>query len=142
MARVCQERGDQQGLNFWEYVVLVVGILKQDGMSDEEDGEVPMTVGGMTRNHAIKKILVVHWRHPWFRDLFRIVDSAPAVEQVLFHRAGHSRIIQLPVNEVTYRAPPTGLPMSVFRPEYLENLYPIDRQDLEISNRDIPVYNF
>ncbi|KAJ3725329.1 hypothetical protein C8R42DRAFT_575756, partial [Lentinula raphanica] len=142
MSRLCQERNDRQGLAFWDYVMHVVDTLKHDGMSDEEDGEVPMTVGGLSRNHGVKKIMVLHWRHPWFSDLFRIVDSAPAIEKLIFHRAGRAHILRIPVDEATFRPPPVGLSVSYFRPNYLENLYPVDRADLQISNIEIPVYNF
>lgn len=143
MIRGCRERGDQRGVDFWSYVLLVVEILEHYGMSEEEDGTVPVDFGGLLRDQVIKKVKILWWRHPWFRDLFEIVDSAPAVEKLLFHRAGGARVPRVRVLDVDRRQPPVGMPVSFFREGYLEGLLAIDRSDLKVREDEvIPVYNF
>lgn len=142
MIRVCRERNDKRGQEFWSYVLLVVDMLKTDGMSDEEDGTAAVNFGGFVRDHAVKKVLHLYWRHPWFRDLFEIVDSAPAVERLIFHRAGGPRMPRIRTDDISKRPPPTGLPEAFYRPEYLDGMLTVDREDLRISDAQVPVYNF
>lgn len=143
MIRACRERSDQRGVDFWSYVLLVVDILEHSGMSEEEDGTIPVDFGGLLRDQVIKKVKILWWRHPWFRELFEIVDSAPAVEKLLFHRAGGARVPRIRVNDVDHRQPPLEMPLSFFREGYLEGLLPIDRSDLKVREEEvIPVYNF
>lgn len=143
MIRVCRERNNQRGVDFWSYVLSVTNILVHDGMSDEENAEVPVRYGddgSLIRQQVVRKIPVLWWRHPWFEDLFKAVDSATGVERVIFHRAG--KLTRLRVPEVSYRPPPRGLPVSFFRQEYLDALLPVDRDELMMSDEQIPVYNF
>lgn len=137
-----RERGDQTAVDFWSYVLRVVELFKHDGMSDEEDAAVQTTTNGVTRVEQVKKIPILSWRHPWFRDLFKIVDSATGVERVLFYRAGTGKLARIRVDTVRHRNPPVGLPQSFFDRNYLNTLLEIDWEDLAISEVDIPVYNF
>lgn len=71
------------------------------------------------------------------------MDNAPVVEKLLFHRAGGARVPRVRVNDVDQCEPPVGVPLSFFRPGYLDSLLPIDRDDLKVAeNPVIPVYNF
>lgn len=146
MIRTCQERKDKTGVEFWTYLLGVLGHLGHEGMSEEENAEVPVRyAGGLVRQQPIKKILILWWRHPWIVDLFKIGDSAPVVERILFHRAGAQKIQRIRVNEVQHRPPPLGLPKSLFREDYLDNMLPVDRDDLKIletEDEQFPIYNF
>ncbi|KAJ3753864.1 hypothetical protein FB446DRAFT_607317, partial [Lentinula raphanica] len=142
MVRHCRERNDHAGLTFWRYVLQVLDALGHDGMSDEEGTEIDVNNQGFVRKHPAKKILVLYWRHPWFRDLFQRVDSAPAVEKLIFRRSRSSRMPRIAVSQQSQRPPPKGLPVTFFRPQYLESLLAVDKEDLQISDKRVEVFNF
>lgn len=112
MIEACEQKGDDQGLKFWRDVLSAVDILTVDGMSDEEDG--------IDGDEQVRYVKDLDFRHPDFRTLLKKVDKTRTTETTIFTRIGRKSLRRVYVSQTTSRSPPSGLPSSFYRPEYLE----------------------
>ncbi|KAJ3765137.1 hypothetical protein FB446DRAFT_655660 [Lentinula raphanica] len=133
MLGVCRERGDQSGVDFWSYGLNVTEILGDNGMSDEEDDTREVEVEGIKVKQNVKVVLHLYWRHPDLDDLFKLMDTAPALEKLIFHRAGAGRIPRVRSNKLSHRSPPTDLPREFFREDFLAPLFPHELMELKLA---------
>ena len=122
MIRVCRDRNNVEGEEFWTYVLMLTQMLGPQGMSDEEDADQPVTRGAVTIQEPVKAILDLEFRNPYFRRLFEVVDSTKILERMIFNRLGKEPMKRVRIELVSNRSPPNGLPKSFFNPRYLEKL--------------------
>lgn len=117
MIQAMRERDDQEGLEMWQYVLNCLHRLRHEGMSDEESGEDEVDVGGHKTRVRVRKVLVLVWRHPTFKDLFALLDQMREVEASIFSQQGRPRIVRIRIEKQsnTPRNPPKHLPKSFFR---------------------------
>ncbi|KAJ3872037.1 hypothetical protein F5051DRAFT_339972 [Lentinula edodes] len=142
MIKVCRERGDPAGVEFWSYALNVNEILGDQGQSDEEDTTIDVDIEGVVVKQSVKKVLRVYWRHPWLESLFRIMNQAPALEKLIFHRAGAKRIPRIYSDTISHRAPITGYPREFFREAFLSALLPHDIAALNLAEYSFPLADF
>ncbi|KAJ3751988.1 hypothetical protein EV361DRAFT_180950 [Lentinula raphanica] len=142
MLGVCRERGDQSGVDFWAYGLNVTEVLGDNGMSDEEDDAREVEVEGVKVKQNVKVILQSYWRHPDLNDLFKLMDQAPVLEKLIFHRAGAGRIPRIRSNKLSHRSPPTDLPREFFREEFLAPLFPHEVMELKLAEYTFQRVNF
>ncbi|KAJ3726402.1 hypothetical protein DFJ43DRAFT_566240 [Lentinula guzmanii] len=117
MLKVCRERNDQAGVQFWSYALSALEILGDPGMSDEEDSSVEVEVEGVIVKQSVKKVKRSYWRAPQVEDLCRVMDTAPALEILIFHKASR-----------------TWPPRDFYRKEFLDSLMPHEVADLRLAD--------
>lgn len=123
-------------MDFWGYALKALDILRHDGMSDEEDFSEDIVVEGVPTQRKVRKVKVLWFRHELFSDLFKKIDEAREVEELIFTQAGRTRIPRKRVQTIVNREPPKGLPKSVFRPEYLDALSKYEIEELELAKEE------
>ncbi|KAF5323820.1 hypothetical protein D9758_018778 [Tetrapyrgos nigripes] len=57
-------------------------------------------------------------------------------------RTNHLERIRHPDTKIVVKKPPRHLPQSFFKPEYLAGLQEFEKEDLDLSKRDIAVYDW
>lgn len=143
MIQVMRERDDQEGLEMWQYVLKCLHKLQHEGMSDEESGEDEVTIGGEKTRIRLRKVLVLVWRHPSFKELFALLDHTREAEASIFSQQGRPKIVRVRVEKqsTTSRTPPKHLPKSFFKPEWLLEMgkFPFKIEELKLSSKDIPI---
>ncbi|KAJ3974030.1 hypothetical protein EV361DRAFT_764199, partial [Lentinula raphanica] len=107
-----RSEGDQEGLQFWSYILDSLNLLTYEGMSDEETGF------DEDSGESLKFVLKPLYRHEDFGLLFKYVDSVPASYPDLFHRTGTKRWKRVATPFYTAREAPTHLPSSFYRDGY------------------------
>lgn len=144
MIQAMRERDDQEGLAMWQYVLQCLHKLQHEGMSDEESGEDEVVVGGEKNRVRLRKVLVLVWRHPTFKELFALVDSTREAEASIFSQQGRPRLLRIRVekNSTNSCTAPKRLPKSFFRPEWLAEMgkYPFKIDALKLSSKDFPLH--
>ncbi|THV01475.1 hypothetical protein K435DRAFT_655235, partial [Dendrothele bispora CBS 962.96] len=144
MVQVMRERNDKEGEKMWNYVLNCLGKLEHDGMSDEEEGTEEIVTDGKVTRVQVRKVMQVTWRHPSFRGLFELVDKTRGVEAAIFSRQGRPPMTRIRVDEEPSRKrpPPKHLPVSFFKPEYLQDLskYSYQIDELRMSKKEFPLY--
>ncbi|KAJ3849108.1 hypothetical protein EV368DRAFT_11654, partial [Lentinula lateritia] len=96
---------DPAGVEFWSYALNVNEILGDQGQSDEEDPTIDVDIEGIVVRQSVKKALRVYWQHLWLKSLSRIMNHAPALEKLIFHRAGTKQIPRIYSDTISHRAP-------------------------------------
>lgn len=143
MIQVMRERDDHVGLEMWQYVLKCLHKLQHDGMSDEESGEDEVSMGGERVRVRLRKVLILVWRHPEFKQLFALVDKTREAEASIFSQQGRPKLVQIRVDKYSTgpRTPPKHLPKSFFKPEWLAETgkFPFKIDALKLSNKDIPI---
>lgn len=140
MEKITQSRKDEQGLAFWRYVANLVDELGAEGMSDEEEVEVP--VEGRQTTRKAKKILKMPWRNPHIEQLMLRLDETPHLEAHIFSRSGSKKMERFRCEELSSRLPPSGYRCSYFSPKWLTTLMDYELKDLKIRVPDIPMRPF
>ncbi len=130
MIKVCRERNDVDGQNFWEYVLQILHEFKHHGMSDEEDAEELVTRGGMAGIEATRRVLVLKFRNPYFRRLFELVDKTKGLETMIFNGSGKVPMKRIRIDATSNRQPPKGLPRNFLSDEFLETMLPHEKEAL------------
>lgn len=143
MIQVMRERGDQDGLEMWQYVLKCLHKLRHEGMSDEESGEDEVDVRGQKTQLRVRRVLVLVWRHPSFKDLFTLLDKTREVEASIFSEQGRPRLVRIRIEKQsnTPRMPPKHLPKSFFKPEWLTETgkFPFKIDALKLSSKEFPI---
>ncbi|KAJ4497511.1 hypothetical protein C8R41DRAFT_917549 [Lentinula lateritia] len=121
MIKVSRECNDNASIEFWSYGLNVMEILGDQGQSDEEDITLDVEVEG---------------------DLIRIMEKAPALEKLLFHRASAKHILRIRSDKLSHRPSKSGYPREFFREDYLSALLPHEVADLNLGDGDFPLINF
>lgn len=142
MRETCRKRGDQAGVAFWSHALNLTEVIGDAGQSDEEDATISVEIEGVTMNQNVKNVSRLYWREPGIEECYKIVDSAPGVEAAIFHRAGAPRMQRIRTDKLSHRAPPPGLPRSVFREEFLSALMPYELAELKLADYTIEMYDF
>jgi hypothetical protein len=139
MIRICEQYGNEEQAEFWRYTLRGLDILKHPGMSDEEDGTEEIIVDGVVTEREVRLVKDLWFRHESFRDVFQIVDDTRGTETMIFSQAGRTRIPRKRVEDLDMRQPPVGLPQSMFREEYLDELHDYEIDDLEFSTEEFHI---
>ncbi|THU99075.1 hypothetical protein K435DRAFT_659685 [Dendrothele bispora CBS 962.96] len=143
MIKVMRQSGDKDGEEMWKYVLHCLGKLQHEGMSDEEDSAQTANIEGHQIVTQIRKVLQLPWRHPSFRNLFKMVDETREVEATIFSHRGRPPMSRVRVDEKPsqIRSPPKHLPQSFFNQQYLQDLskYPWQLDELKMSSTDFPL---
>ncbi|ESK82374.1 hypothetical protein Moror_12203 [Moniliophthora roreri MCA 2997] len=140
-----REEKDNDAEEFWSYVLNVTSKLGHNGMSDEESDVKEVTLNsGVTRNKHIRKVLVLSWHHPSFRELFKHVDSIPQLEELIFKQTGkHAQMRREWGDKLApHRPPPKRLHRSFFHDGYLAELMEHERHKLVLEEEGFPFRNF
>ncbi|KAF8827858.1 hypothetical protein HHX47_DHR4000941 [Lentinula edodes] len=125
MVQFCQDGGDESGITFWSYVIDALLVLGDGGMSDEESGDEDVVIDGVSTKQDVKRVKILWFRHESFAPIFQQVDETPKVELKIFTQQGRLSVKRIRSNDVVdKRDPPKGLPQDIFRPEYLDELFP------------------
>ncbi|KAJ3797285.1 hypothetical protein F5050DRAFT_1579315 [Lentinula boryana] len=141
MLKVCRERNDEAGIQFWSYALGVLEILGDPGMSDEEDSSVEVEVEGVVVKQSVKKVKRSYWRAPQVEDLCRVMDTAPALEILIFHKAGAKRVPRIRTDHLSHRLPGPGLPRDFYRKEFLDSLMPHEVADLRFADYSFKLFD-
>ncbi len=142
MLVVARTTGDEDMVEFWEYVCDALNILKHDGMSDEEDGTEKITTeDGVKTSRDVRLVSILWFRHESFRTLFELVDQTKGLEEMIFNQAGRASIPRKRVAIVNNRSPPPGLIVAVFRPGYLGQLAEHEVDELRLVESDFVVHD-
>lgn len=140
MVEFAQNTGNPELEEYWAYGLKSLDILQHHGMSEEEDAEEDITTaGGVDTKRIVRIVKVLGFRHELFRKLFVTIDGTPGLEDLIFRQSGRPRIPRKRVDTIDYRSPPKGLPESVFCQEYLNNLSPYQKEDLEFSAENFEI---
>lgn len=143
MIQAMRERDDQEGLAMWQYVLKCLHKLQHEGMSDEESGEDEVVIAGVKSHIRVRKVLVLVWRHPSFKELFALVDRTREAEASIFSQQGRPKLLRIRVekNSTGPRTAPKHLPKSFFRPEWLAEMgkFPFKLEGLKLSSKDFPL---
>lgn len=112
-------------------------------MSDEESGEDEVVVKDKKTRIRLRKVLVLGWRHPTFKELFALLDNTREVEASIFSQQGRPKMLRVRVKKqsTTPRTPPKHLPKSFFESEWLLEMgkFPFKIEQLKLSSKDIPI---
>jgi hypothetical protein len=139
MIRICEQYGNEEQAEFWRYILRGLDILKDPGMSDEEDGTEEIIVNGVVTEREVRMVKNLWFRHESFREVFQIVDGTRETETMIFSQAGRARIPRKRVEDLDLRQPPVGMPRSMFREEYLDRLLDFEIDDLEFSTEEFHI---
>ncbi|KAL1657727.1 hypothetical protein GGF50DRAFT_29792, partial [Schizophyllum commune] len=101
-------------LPWWEEACRALELLTQNGMSDEEDG--------FDEDEPIRLVRDIKYRNPQVGRFLETLDQARVSETAIFQAVGRSRRRRVKVPLLIEREPPPGLPMSFFRPGYLQEI--------------------
>ncbi|KAF9060869.1 hypothetical protein BDP27DRAFT_1236081, partial [Rhodocollybia butyracea] len=115
MIAVCEERHDEDGKSFWQWVLNVLDLAGYDFMSDEETTLVMLSV-------PVKKVMLMKWHHPYFLQLFVFIDVTTGMEEEIFQKMGKAAFQRLQSQEETTWPSPCGRPKAFYAPVYLSRL--------------------
>ncbi|KAH7871310.1 uncharacterized protein C8R40DRAFT_1174732 [Lentinula edodes] len=136
MVQFCQDGGDESGITFWSYVIDALLVLGDGGMSDEESGDEDVVIDGVSTKQDVKRVKILWFRHESFAPIFQQVDETPKVELKIFTQQGRLSVKRIRSNDVVdKRDPPKGLPQDIFRPEYLDELFPHQKKQFRILTK-------
>ena len=141
MCQISRARNDPEAERFWQYVLLSVTVLGHNGMSDEEtETRNVASAEGVQVPTRVKVITKIHWRHPYFVELFSYVDRTRSIEQHLFKALGQPLMPRVRVDQVSMRSPPPQIPRSFFKDGYFDGLLDHEVQALKLRKQDIPLF--
>ncbi|KAF9025491.1 hypothetical protein BDZ89DRAFT_953783 [Hymenopellis radicata] len=143
MIAVSRERGEQEAVTFWQYVLACLDKLGYEGMSDEEGGEeILYRRDGTAKSNPVKHVLLLYWRHPSFRSLFQRVDETHGIEDEIFKHQNRPKVPRIRVDVQSKRGPPKHLQVAFFRQEYLDSLYSHEREELFLSEKHFQLFDY
>ncbi|KAJ3766540.1 hypothetical protein FB446DRAFT_653642, partial [Lentinula raphanica] len=135
MAQFSRDTNCQDGETFWNYAIDALLVLGDGGMSDEEDSVEDVVIDGIRTQQEVKKVKILWFRHESFAPIMLQIDETPKAEPKVFTQQGRVSVKRVRSNIFDKRNPPTGYPEDVFRPEYLEGLFPHQKRQLRISKK-------
>ncbi|KAL0063785.1 hypothetical protein AAF712_009342 [Marasmius tenuissimus] len=143
MIRISQERQDADAVEFWSLTLQAVELLGKEGMSDEEEGEEMHQAhpGAPQSRRAVRKVLVLNWRNPKFRDFFRRLEEVSGFENKTSPR-GRPRLPRVRAQKVVVRSPPKHLHRSFFLDGYLGGLQDWELTELKLKRKDCKIPKF
>ncbi|KAG7090363.1 hypothetical protein E1B28_009483 [Marasmius oreades] len=126
-----RQKEEQEGVEFWSFVLHSVRELDLAGISDDEDSEI--------EGQKVKLVHQLDFRHPDFRPLFEMVDHTTPEK---LSRRGRQRPRGVLSPLVTEREPPSGIAPERFKPEYLAAMRAGQKPQIRLGHRDYPVAHF
>ncbi|KAJ3831768.1 hypothetical protein F5878DRAFT_549129 [Lentinula raphanica] len=145
MVEVCEDRGDKDGVGFWQWVVLLLNRAGHEFMSDEEDMWYLDETGGSGSSRvpkAAKQVLHLKWRHSYFTKLFTFIEVTTGVEEMIFHHAGRPPMPRIRVEKESTWPPPPSRPKSFFNPSWLANRSIVQRSALQLDDAKFDLRDF
>lgn len=134
MLEFAQDTRNDELESYWGYALKSLDVLGTGCMSAEEDAEEDITTAdGVRTTRTVRVVPILAFRHTSFLKMFKIIDETPGVEDLIFHRSGRTRLPRKRVSTIDHRAPPKGLPESVFDQEYLAKLSKYQKDDLDFG---------
>ncbi|KAJ3737974.1 hypothetical protein EV360DRAFT_58551, partial [Lentinula raphanica] len=133
MIGVCRQRQDNAGVSLWTDLMLCIDDLGMEGTSEEENDDDTVPRFRIVRD--------IDFRHSSFRNLFEFVDGTRDREKHVFAVSGRKRLPRSHAVDCSICAPPSKLPRSFFRPEYLSQLEKDGVYNFAQENRQIPQYD-
>ncbi|KAJ3794045.1 hypothetical protein GGU11DRAFT_690588 [Lentinula aff. detonsa] len=145
MVEVCEDRKDEDGLSFWQWVVLLLKCAGHEFMSDEEDMwylDATSGSGSSRIPKAAKQVLHLKWCHRYFTKLFTFIEVTTGVEEMIFHQAGRPPMPRIHVEKESTWPPPPNRPKSFFNPSWLVNRSIVQRSALKLDDAEFILRDF
>ncbi|KAJ3717722.1 hypothetical protein C8R42DRAFT_537817, partial [Lentinula raphanica] len=111
MIRVCREQQDANGISIWSDIMLAISELGIEGTSEEENDD--------NATPRVRFVKDIDFRHSRFQEVLAFVDGTREREKFVFRNPGRKRLPRQYTGNYTVRMPPSNLPQSFFRPEYV-----------------------
>ncbi|KAJ3779943.1 hypothetical protein GGU10DRAFT_381471 [Lentinula aff. detonsa] len=109
--QTCRKTGDAEGDSSWGFVVFLVDVLRQEGMSDEEDGEED--------GEAVRVVLDVDYRRHELRTLFELVDTVQGNNAK--GQGGRKFKKRIRISKESKQLPAEGVPRVLLSPAFRSN---------------------
>lgn len=134
MHEFAQNTGNNELEEYWGYALKSLDVLGVGCMSAEEDAEEDITTAdGVRTKRTVRVVPILAFRHKSFLKMFKTIDETPGVEDLIFHQSGRTRLPRKRISTIDHRAPPKGLPDSVFDEQYLASLSGYQKEELEFE---------
>ncbi|KAJ3911763.1 hypothetical protein F5877DRAFT_54922 [Lentinula edodes] len=144
MIQASQQRGDIEGVQFFQFLLRLVTKMQPGGMSEDEDGEdTVVTAAAGSIVEAVKFTKSLSFRNAYLNDVVEFLDKIPGFEQLLFIQSGRVKKRRIRGDarcKVSNRTPPRKWPKSFFAEGYLDGLTEIQCRKLVLGKKDIILY--